>query len=161
MTYCPSLAVLTIVFIILQNRQKLKSKDTQILYRDELFSTLSVNVDDVFLMLNAEDMRVDYLSPNIEKLVGISEKKAHENIHALDCLVQGENTVRVIDKLPGLKPGEQMELDREYVHQKSNEVRRFHVIALCRDIKGEKKYIVVLSDRTKEKKILMKLSVHI
>lgn len=115
-----SLAVLTIVFIILQNRQKLKSKDTQILYRDELFSTLSVNVDDVFLMLNAEDMRVDYLSPNIEKLVGISEKKAHENIHELDCLVQGENTVRVIDKLPSLKPGEQMELDREYVHQKTN-----------------------------------------
>lgn len=148
-----SLAVLTIVFILWQNRQKLKSKDKQILYRDELFSTLSVNVDDVFLMLNAEDMRVDYLSPNIEKLIGIPERKAHEDIHALDCLVQGENTVRVIDILPDIKPGQQTELDREYVHQKSKEVRWFHVVALCRDIKGEKKYIVVLSDRTKDKRI--------
>ncbi len=148
-----SLAVLTIAFIIWQNRQKLKSKDKQILYRDELFSTLSVNVDDVFLMLNADDMRVDYLSPNIEKLVGIPEKQTRENIHSLDCLVQDENTVRVIDILPDIKPGQQTELDREYVHQKTNEVRWFHVVALCRDIKGEKKYIVVLSDRTKEKKI--------
>ena len=147
-----SLAAMMIGFILWQNRQELKRKDTQILYRDELFSTLSVNVDDVFLMLNAEDMRVDYISPNIDKLMGIPEKKALENIHALDCLVQDKNTVRVIDKLPSLKPGEQMELDREYVHQKTKEVRWFHVVALCRDIKGEKKYIVVLSDRTKEKR---------
>ncbi|MGN0619961.1 MAG: ATP-binding protein [Ruminiclostridium sp.] len=148
-----SLAALMIVFIIWHNRQKLKSKDTQILYRDELFSTLSVNVDDVFIMLNADDLKVDYISPNVDKLVGIPEKKARADIHALDCLVQGGNTVRVLDKLPGLKPGEQTELDREYVHQRTKEVRWFHVIALCRDIKGEKKYIVVLSDRTRDKQI--------
>lgn len=132
------LTLMIVSFIARQNRKNLQKKDTQILYRDELFSTLSVNVDDVFLMLNAEDMRVDYLSPNIEKLVGISEKKARENIHALDCLVQGENSVRVIDILPDIKPGEQTELDREYVHQKTNEVRWFHVVALCRDVKGER-----------------------
>lgn len=152
-----SLAALMIGFIIWQNRQKLKNKDTQILYRDELFSTLSVNVDDVFLMLNAEDMKVDYISPNIEKLVGISEKRACENIHALDCLVRDKNTVRLLDKLPSLKPGDQMVLDREYVHQKTNEARWFHVVALCRDIKGEKKYIVVMSDRTKDKQINLAL----
>lgn len=152
-----SLAALMIGFILWQNRQKLKSKDTQILYRDELFSTLSVNVDDVFLMLNAEDMKVDYISPNIEKLIGIPEKKARLDIHALDCLVRDENTVRVLDKLPDIKAGEQFELDREYVHQKTSSVRWFHVIALCRDIKGEKKYIVVLSDRTKDKQINLAL----
>ena len=148
-----SLAALMIGYIIWQNRQKLKSKDVQILYRDELFSTLSVNVDDIFLMLNADDFRVDYISPNIEKLVGIPEKKARADIHALDCLVQDENTVRVIEKLPSLNPGEQTELEREYVHQKTKDVRWFHVVALCRDIKGEKKYIVVMSDRTKDKQI--------
>ena len=148
-----SLATLMIGFILWQNRQKLKSKDTQILYRDELFSTLSVNVDDVFLMLNAEDMKVDYISPNVDNLVGIPEKKVRADIHAFDCLVHDNQTVRVIDKLPSLKPGEQTELDREYFHQKTKEVRWFHVVALCRDIKGEKKYIVVLSDRTRDKQI--------
>ena len=50
-----------------------------------------------------------------------------------------------------------MVLDREYVHQKTNEARWFHVVALCRDIKGEKKYIVVMSDRTKDKQINLAL----
>ncbi|MGM9632732.1 MAG: response regulator [Eubacteriales bacterium] len=148
-----ALAVLTLGIVLWHSRQRLKNKDVQILYRDELFSTLSVNVDDVFLMLNAKDLCVDYISPNIEKLVGISEKHARENIRTIDSLVQGANTVRVLDKLPDIKPGEQCEWDREYVHQKTHEVRWFHVVALCRDIKGEKKYILVMSDRTRDKHI--------
>ena len=46
-------------------------KNTEILYRDELFQKLSLNVDDVFLMLDAETSKVDYVSPNIERLLGI------------------------------------------------------------------------------------------
>ena len=148
-----SIAALMIAYVIRRNQLKLKKKDTQILYRDELFSMLSVNVDDVFLMLNAEDMRVDYISPNIEKLMGIPEKQARANIHAMDSLVQHDDTVRVLDKLHEILPGEQGEWDREYVHRKTGEVRWFHVIALCSDLNGEKKYIMVMSDRTRDKKI--------
>ena len=104
-------------------------------------------------MLDAENLRVDYVSPNIEKLVGISEKQAYANIHELDHLVKDDTTVRVLDQLSAILPGEQGEWDREYVHQKTGEVRWFHVIAFCSDIQGEKKYILVLSDRTKDKNI--------
>lgn len=148
-----SIATLMIAYVIRRNQLQLKKKDTQILYRDELFSKLSVNVDDVFLMLNAEDMRVDYISPNIEKLMGIPEKQARADIHVMDSLVQHDDTVRVLNELVGIRPGEQGEWDREYVHRQTGEVRWFHVIALCSDIQGEKKYIMVMSDRTRDKKI--------
>lgn len=68
-----ALSVCLLLFVVQQNRQKLKLKDNELLARDDLFSKLSANVDDVFLMLNAENLRVDYVSPNIEKLLGISE----------------------------------------------------------------------------------------
>ena len=148
-----ALGALMLAIVIRQNQLKLKKKDTEILYRDELFSKLSVNVDDVFLMLNAKDLRVDYISPNIEKLMGISEGQARANIHELDRLVRDDDTVRVLDQLSDILPGQQGEWDREYVHQKTGEVRWFHVIALCSDIQGEKKYILVLSDRTRDKNI--------
>ena len=147
------IAALMIAYVIRQNRLKLKKKDKEIRYRDELFSKLSVNVDDVFLMLNAKNMRVDYISPNIEKLMGIPEKQARVNIHVMDSLVQNDDTVRVLDELSEIQPGEQGEWDREYVHQVTGEVRWFHVIALCSNIQGEKKYIMVMSDRTRDKKI--------
>ncbi|MBP1561946.1 MAG: response regulator [Oscillospiraceae bacterium] len=148
-----SIAALMLAFVIRQNQMKLKKKETEILYRDELFSKLSVNVDDIFLMLDAESFRTDYISPNIEKLIGIPEKQARANIREIDHLVRADDTVRVLDQLPNILPGEQGEWDREYVHQKTGEMRWFHVIALCSKIQGEKKYILVMSDRTRDKKI--------
>lgn len=147
------ICVLMLTIVIHQNQLKLKKKDMEILYREELFSKLSVNVDDVFLMLDAENLRVDYISPNIEKLIGISEKRARANIHALDRLVREDTTVLILDQLSSILPGEQGEWDREYVHQKTGEVRWFHVIAFCSEIQGEKKYILVMSDRTRDKNI--------
>ena len=41
-------------FILRKNSVRLKKKDTEILYRDEMFQKLSMNVDDVFLMLDAK-----------------------------------------------------------------------------------------------------------
>lgn len=148
-----SLGLLLLALAVRLYRQKLRRKDTEILYRDELFSKVSVNVDDVFLMLDAEALRVDYVSPNIEKLLGISEEQACENIRVLDCLIRNDDAVHVLDQLPEILPGQQGEWDREYIHQEIGELRWFHIIAFCSDIQGEKKYILVMSDRTKERSI--------
>ena len=147
------LGILMLGIVIRQNQRKLRKKDMEILYREELFAKLSVNVDDVFLMLDAENLRVDYISPNIEKLIGISEKRARANIHELDHLVRDDATVRVLDQLADIRPGEQGEWDREYIHQKTGEMRWFHVVVFCSDIQGKQKYILVMSDRTKDKNI--------
>lgn len=64
------LAVLAILLILQKSRVKLRRKNTELLYREELFAKLSLNVDDVFMMLDAKSARVDYVSPNIERLLG-------------------------------------------------------------------------------------------
>ena len=147
------LFILLMISLTRRYRQSLNKKDKEILYREELFSVLSSNVDDIFAMLDAHDLRVEYISPNIEKLVGIPEAEARENIRVVDRLVKNSETVLVLNQLPAIQPGQQAEWDREYVHQKTGQVRWFHVTALCREIRGSKKYVLVLSDRTKEKKI--------
>ena len=152
-----ALAVMLLLLVILQNRQKLKQKDNALLARDELFSKLSVNVDDVFLMVDAKDLRVEYVSPNIEKLVGISEQQVLDDIHEIEHLIRTDESVHILDQLSTILPGEQREWDREYIHQKTGEELWFRVVVFCTDIQGEKKYILDLSDRTKDKKINQRL----
>ena len=53
-----ALAVSLLALVVVQNRQKLKQKDNELFARDELFSKLSVNVDDVFLMVDSKNLRV-------------------------------------------------------------------------------------------------------
>ena len=146
-------AVFIIELILQKNRISLKRRDVEILYRDELFQKLSMSVDDVFLMLDAKTYKADYVSPNVEKLLGITVEQIQKDIsvlgklHSEDCEDPKKNYLKEI------QVNEQQEWDFEYVHQKTGEQRWFHIIAMGSEVNGKKKYILVMSDRTVDKKM--------
>ena len=147
------ISALALVLVYRNSRAKLRRKDMEILYRDELFMKLSMNVDDVFLMLDAETSRADYVSPNVEKLLGISVEEIRADVHVLSKLHPKDFPDADKNYLVGMQNGEQREWDEEYVHQKNGEHRWFHSIAMGSDVEGRAKYILVMSDRTADKKI--------
>ena len=152
------LAVLVILLIVRRNRATVRRKNTEILYRDELFRKLSLNVDDVFLMLDAKTSKTDYVSPNIGRLLGIPWKKVRQDVHALAELRPQNDPDRGKNFLEGLSRGEQREWDAAYIHQETRELRWFHIIAMGSEVEGRTKYILVMSDRTADKQINQALS---
>ena len=145
------IALYIIAVILWKNKVSLKKKDTEIMYRDELFQKLSMNVDDVFLMLDAETSKVDYVSPNVDKLLGITVEQMQKDIHVLRKLHPQDSTNRMKNHLEGLMVQEQREWEFEYIQQKTRERRWFHIVAMCSEVVGKKKYILVMSDRTADK----------
>ena len=152
------IAALFISLIIQKNRTNLRRKDTEILYRDELFQKLSMNVDDVFLMLDAKTYQADYVSPNVEKLLGITVEQIHKDICILGKLYSEEQEDPEKNYLEEIRVQEQKEWDFEYVHLKTGEKRWFHNIAMGSEVNGKKKYILVMSDRTADRKMNQALS---
>ena len=152
------IAALLISLIIQKNRTNLRRKDTEILYRDELFQKLSMNVDDIFLMLDAKTYQADYVSPNVEKLLGITGEQIRNDICILGKLHSEEQEDPEKNYLEEIQVQEQREWDIEYVHLKTGEKRWFHNIAMGSEVNGKKKYILVLSDRTSDWKMNQALS---
>ena len=152
------LAVLVILLIVRRNRATVRRKNTEILYRDELFRKLSLNVDDVFLMLDAKTSKTDYVSPNIGRLLGIPWKTVRQDVHVLAELRPQNDPDRDKNFLEGLSRGEQREWDAAYLHQETRELRWFHIIAMGSEVEGRTKYILVMSDRTADKQINQALS---
>ena len=152
------IAAFLISLIVQKGRINLKKKDTEILYRDELFQKLSMNVDDVFLMLDAKTYKADYVSPNVEKLLGITAEQIRKDICILGKLHSGTSEAPEKSYLERIQVHEQQEGDFEYVHQKTGEQRWFHNVAMCSEVNGKKKYILVMSDRTSDRKMNQALS---
>ena len=152
------LAATVILLLLRKSHDTLRRKNTEILYRDELFQKLSLNVDDVFLMLDAKTSKVDYVSPNIERLLGVSEGEVRQNIHVLDKLHPKNAPKNDKNCLDGLRSGGQREWDFEYLHQQTGEQRWFHIIAMGSEVEGRAKYILVMSDRTADKQVNQALS---
>ena len=151
-------AVLVILLIVRKSHVTLRRKNTEISYRDELFQKLSMNVDDVFLMLDAKTSKVDYVSPNIERLLGIPWKEVRQDVFVLDKLYPKNAPEHGKDFLEGLLSGEAREWDFEYEHLETKERRWFHNIAMCSEVEGRTKYILVMSDRTADKQVNQALS---
>ena len=152
------IAAFSISLVIQKSRINLKKKDTEILYRDELFQKLSMNVDDVFLMLDAKTYHADYVSPNVENLLGITVEQIRKDISILEKLHIAEQGDPEKNYLEEIQVNGQREWDFEYVHLKTGEKRRFHNIAMGSEVNGKKKYILVMSDRTADWKMNQALS---
>ena len=152
------IATFFISLVIQKSRINLKKKDTEIMYRDELFQKLSMNVDAVFLMLDAKTYHADYVSPNVENLLGITVEQIRKDIRILGKLHMADQADQEKNYLEEIKVHEQREGDFEYVHLKTGEKRRFHNIAMGSEVNGKKKYILVMSDRTADWKMNQALS---
>ena len=152
------LALLIILLVVRRSHATLRQKNTKLLYRDELFKKLSLNVDDIFLMLDAETAKVDYVSPNVERLLGIPWREVQQDVRVLDKLYPKDSPERGKNRVEGLRSGQQREWDVEYEHAETEERRWFHNVAMGSEVEGRTKYIFVMSDRTADKQVNQALS---
>ena len=143
------LAVAALLLVVQSNRQKLRKKDQQLLAREELFSNLSRNVDDVFLMIDTETRKVEYVSPNVQRILGLSPEAVQEDLHVLYPAGDDSGASR-LENLMQMEQGVQQEWEREFVNQETGEPRYIHVTGFLNDVQGARKCIVDLSDRTGE-----------
>lgn len=82
-----SAAVLTIflpLYFLFMFRKERKNT-REIRYRERLFDILSTNVDDVFFIYNAQRGALEYISANVERILGVSSQDFERNT---DVLIQ-------------------------------------------------------------------------
>ncbi len=158
-------SVLAAVFIIIfivgfrmllhRNKLKLDKKSLDIKYREELFGILSNIAEDIFVMFSKDGYKVEYVSPNFEAITGIPIKEIKSDIRKLNGIyVNGGKEIPldnkgILDVIP-LNGCWQDEL--EIAHYKTNETHWYCAMLYKVAISDSQKFILVLSDRTAEKR---------
>ncbi len=146
----------TAILLVRNSRQSRKNR-MELQYRESMFDVLSNSVDDIFIMLNTDDQSVDYISPNIERLLGIPVEEARADIRVMEkCAVNYDVVIpkEVLESIP-LQGNRYWEC--EYMHQSTGERRWYRMTVYRMSIQDVKKYIIVLSDRTLEQQMNQKL----
>lgn len=139
-----------ITLIILRSRKQSRRNVTELRYRERMFDVLSSSVNDIFIMLNSKDINVDYVSPNIERLLGIPERDVRENIRVMEKCALSDNIVIPREELETIPLNGNRSWECEYMHQNTDERRWYKMTIYHMNIRDVKKYIVVMSDRTHE-----------
>lgn len=134
--------------------QTKRKSATELRFREMLFDILNVKVDDIFIMLDVKTLHPDYLSPNVERLLGVERKDVLENIKLLDATIADEDK---IDVFSGIPVNDCRSVERAHIHRKTGEKRWFTESVYHEVVDGVEKYIVVMSDRTADREMKQRL----
>ena len=141
----------------LREEAKWAQKDWEMQYQErvfEIFSTfLSDNVDDIYMMLDEKGKKAEFISPNVERVLGLSRSALMENLQILDQAKYFTGGRVSREDLKKLKPGMSLErMETERVNRQTGERRWFQESVHCVSLQGVKKIIVYISDRTQERR---------
>lgn len=140
-----------ILFMLQRNRKNLDTKAMELKYREELFGVLADNTNDIFVMFSADTLAVRYVSPNIERLIGITSDAVMKDVHVISDTAVDPSCNLINDRMHNIKVGEYQQSGCERIHQGTGE-RRWYLETLYHlSIDGTDKFIMVLSDRTEER----------
>ena len=146
-----------IVLILFSIRKAFHKNRTELQYRELMFDVLSNNVDDIFIMIDSERFNVDYVSPNIERLLGIPASEARENIRVMEKCTVNLDVVIPAEDLKAIPLNGSRFWEYEYMHQSTGERRWYRLSMYRMNLQGTEKFIAVLSDRTRDQQMNQKL----
>lgn len=151
--------ILAIAFIqvFIYMRRRAKKSQAEIEYRDVLFNLLSENLDDIFVVVDAEEQKVSYITPNVDRLLGVSADKVRANLQNLLKCVEEQDQIVNNNILQSLKVNEHIDIAKEWVNQKTKQPLWFREAIYRMDIQGQDKYILILSDRTEDRRMATSL----
>lgn len=139
-----------LVFIVQRNKRVMVSKEAEIVYREQLFDILANNTDEVFVMVSKENMGVDYVSPNVERVLGYQPKDVKKGLDILGRAKYSKGEKIDLQALENLPVGSCLTFETERLHKLTNE-RRYFIETVYRVRCDQKdKYILAISDRTEE-----------
>ena len=139
-----------------QEEAKWAKKDREIQYQERIFEIfsnfLAENVDDIYMMLDGTGENVEFVSSNVERVLGLPWEKVSGSLDYLGKAkyLSGDTVSR--EDLRAMEPGARMEdLETERVNRRTGEHKWFRESVYCVSVQGTKKIIVYISDRTRER----------
>ena len=147
------IGVTVIVRFVIANRKQTRNSRREILYRELIFDVLSDNVDDIFIMVNAENYVIDYVSPNIERLLDIPPMEVYRDIRVVEQYAGDLSRTIPREKLAGIPLKGSRCWEAEHVQQSTGERRWYRMTLYHMNIQNAEKYILVMSDRTYERNL--------
>jgi len=147
------------VFIQLMWRthKDIAARDQEVEYQTELFSIfttyLSRNTDDLYIMQDQETEKAEYISPNVERVLGVRAEDLVEYMRSSDMAADPEAARAYFAELSALVPGEAANpRNVERINPRTGEHKYFLESTYCADVHGRVKRVCYISDRTKEHK---------
>ncbi len=147
------------ILLIWHTRMDIAQKDRELRYQEELFDIfsahLSMNTNDVYMLIDPEGEQIRYISPNAERVLGVPPERVITNFSFKAFSGNKYSTGGEIEAetLLEMKPGDSLDtLESQWINPKTAERRFFQTNVYCTQVQEKRQFVVYISDRTRERR---------
>ena len=141
---------LVVIMLWQHGRRALDQQVNEVKYREQLFSALSGSTDNIFIMFSPNGTSVDYVSPNTDRILGISAADIFANVRSIDRSLEPGSESLLARGVGNLTSNDHREGNSTRRHQQTGELRWYHETLFRATVGETEKLVYVLFDRTKE-----------
>lgn len=144
-----------LIALIWRTHKDLEDKERRIQYQAQLFNIfvtyLAHNTDDVYFMVDEETNQIEYASPNLDRVLGVSQENLLGLLKEEDMEQDQEAALEYYREVESLEVGQSATPHNTIrINSKTGERKYFLENAYCVLLQGRRKRIVYISDRTNE-----------
>lgn len=139
-----------------KNKRILHDKKIELESRNNILDIVTNSTDDIYVILT-KDCVVEYVSPNIKRILGLEREAVKENIDVLMNLTLDDVGAVSAELLNSLAKGEKLHANRYMINEETKEGKWYYEIIAHVEDNNKDSFILLLSDRTKEQRVVEQL----
>ena len=151
------LAMMAAYYILRRSRSKLLQKDAELRYRKQMFDMLVNSTSDIFIMISAEDYSVEYISPNMEKLLGIPACELYKDVHRLNLEFPEYDWGGLRAEIEELPVNGMVHQSHQRINGNTGEMRWYDETLYYLTVDEQEKLLLVMTDQTEERESRIQL----
>jgi len=137
----------------------IREKTQELQDQKQLFHILVSGTKDIFVMFSSQDYSVEYVSPNIRELLGITAEEVRRDIRSISATALDLDQKLLAAQLSAIPVGGSFRILNEHVHQRTGERHWYNKTVYRFLIDEEDKFVLVMSERTAEMRALNQLKI--
>ena len=131
-------------------RKKIMAGEREVKYREQLFGLLANNTDDVYMLMSLKDYSLEYVSPNVQRVLGFTQKEIQNSINSIRSRHYNDEFSRSLYSLADIPEGGSQTNKHNRIHKTTGEIKHFIETVYRTTVDNVDKLIIILSDRTAE-----------
>ena len=163
-----TIIVMAVIFVILAavvlwlyittSRRRYKEKALEVKSREGLLDMLTENTRDMFIVFSPEDFKAEYVSANVEKLLGLNLDEVRADFRKMLAASVEDYRAFTTEGLNKLVDGGVWERDicMRNINSEDEQIW-FHMSLYRSKINGKDRIVTMFSDRTKERQMYDRL----
>ena len=139
--------------LITVSRQRAKENEQKVKSREQLLDLLTQDTNDIFLLFTSDDFAAQYASANIEQVLGLKMADIRQDVRNILAAAVSPARPFTAEKLSALDSVGTWETELQLQNANTQEIYWYKMALKHSEYNGKAGYVIMLSDRTRERKM--------